>query len=293
MGGADEGVAQPGIAAFRRTLAELGWVADRNLQLDIRWADLASVAARAAELVQSRPDVLLAGPTFAVVALQKATSTIPIVFVLVSDPLARGIVTSLARPTGNVTGFSNPEFSLIGKWVQLLKEMDPRLVRMTIMTSAGNAVAANWQRTLNELAPRLAVEPAAATVRERDDVIGIIETVARQGSGGLIVPPDTLLESPFMRGAIRALTATYRVPAIFAQRSFFTDGGLMFYGVDQVDPFRSAAGYVDRILKGETPADLPVQQPVRFELAINISTAKALGLTVPPTLLAIADAVIE
>jgi putative ABC transport system substrate-binding protein len=295
MAGADEGIYLTRLVAFRRTFQELGWVEGSSLQFDLRWggSDMARIAALAEELVQSRPDVLLVGSTVALLSLQKATQTIPIVFVQVSDPLGRGIVTSLARPTGNVTGFSNLELSLAGKWLQLMKEIAPDVRRVSVMISIANVVSPDWYRAFEQAAPSLGIELITAPIQERGDIIRIVETAAREPHGGLIVPGDSVVETPFARGAILALASTYRLPAVFGQREFVKDGGLLAYGIDQIDPFRRAAGYVDRILKGEKPADLPVQQPTKFELAINLKTAKALGLTVPPTLLAIADEVIE
>jgi ABC-type uncharacterized transport system substrate-binding protein len=295
MAGADEGIYLSRLAAFRRTLQELGWAEGSSLQFDLRWggSDMARIAALAEELVQSRPDVLLVGPTVALLPLQKATQTIPIVFVQVSDPLGRGIVTSLARPTGNVTGFSNLELSLAGKWLQLMKEIAPDVRRVSVMISIANVVSPDWYRAFEQAAPSFGIELSAAPIHERADIIRIVETAARGPHGGLIVPGDSAVETPFARGAILALASTYRLPVVFGQREFVKDGGLLAYGIDQIDPFRRAAGYVDRILKGEKPADLPIQQPTKFELAINLNTAKALGLTVPPTLLALADEIIE
>jgi putative ABC transport system substrate-binding protein len=296
IGGADEGIYLSRLAAFRRTLQELGWV-EGSLQFDLRWggaADMARMAAMAAELVQARPDVLLVGTTAALLPMQKATQTIPIVFVQVSDPLGRGIVASLARPTGNVTGFSNLELSLAGKWLQLMKEIAPDVRRVSVMISTTNVVSPDWYRAFDQAAPSLGIEVAAAPIHERADIIRIIETAARGAPhSGLIVPGDGTVETPFARGAILALASTYRLPVVFGLREFVHDGGLLAYGIDQIDPFRRAAGYIDRILKGEKPADLPVQQPTKFELAINLKTAKALGLVVPDKLIATADEVIE
>src|SRR5262245_15051136 len=288
MAGADEGITISRLDAFRRSLQDLGWVEGRNLQLDQRWggSEISRIAAQADQLVQSRPDALLVGPTVALVQMQKATQTIPIVFVQVSDPLGRGIVTSLARPTGNVTGFSNLELSLAGKWLQLIKEIAPDVRRVSVMISITNVVSADWYRAFGQAAPALGIEPLAAPIHEREDIIRITAALARRPYGGLIVPGDSVVETPFARGAILALAATHRLPAVFGQREFVKDGGLLAYGIDQVDPFRRAAGYVDRILRGEKPADLPVQQPTKFELAINLKTAKSLGLQVPDKLVA-------
>jgi putative ABC transport system substrate-binding protein len=283
------------LAMFRKGLAELGWVEGQNLRIDLRWGggDAGRIKALAAELVSLNPDVILAAPSNALIPLQKETRSIPIVFVSVSDPLGQGIVESLARPTGNVTGFSNLEFSLMGKWLQLLKEIAPGVTRVAVMIYTGNLVSANWYRMFDTLAPSFAVEPMAAPTRDRADIERTIEALGRAPGGGLIVPGDILVRTPAVRRWMVELTARHRVPAMYPGTEFVTDGGLMSYGVDQIDPYRRAASYVDRILKGETPADLPVQQPTKFELAINLKTAKALGLTVPLTLQASADEVIE
>jgi putative ABC transport system substrate-binding protein len=286
---------QARLAMFKKGLAELGRIEGQNLRIDLRWGsgDADRIRALAAELVSLEPEVILASPSNALIPLQKETRSIPIVFVNVSDPLGQGIVESLARPTGNVTGFSNLEFSLMGKWLQVLKEIAPGVTRVAVMISTGNLVSANWYRMFRTLAPSFAVEPITAAIRDRADIERIIEALGREAGGGLIVPGDTLVRTPAVRRLVVELTARHRVPAMYPGTEFVTDGGLMSYGVDQIDPYRRAASYVDRILKGETPADLPVQQPTKFELAINLRTAKALGLTVPLTLQASADEVIE
>ena len=214
-------------------------------------------------------------------------------FVTVSDPIGQGIVESLSRPTGNVTGFSNLEFSLMGKWLQILKEIAPTIERVAVMIFTGNAASPKWYRIFDTLAPSFAIEPIAAPIRERGDIESTIDALARRRSGGLIVPGDTYVETPSLRRLIVELAAQHRVPALYTRPEFVAEGGLMCYGIDQIDPYRRAAGYVDRILRGETPADLPVQQPTKFELIINLRTAKAIGLTVPLTLQASADEVIE
>jgi putative ABC transport system substrate-binding protein len=286
---------QARLAMFKKGLAELGWIEGQNVRIDLRWGggDADRIKALAAELVSLDPEVILAGPSNSLIPLQKETRSIPIVFVSVSDPLGQGIVESLARPTGNVTGFSNLEFSLMGKWLQMLKEIAPGVARVAVMISTSNLVSANWYRVFNTLAPSFAVEPIAAPIRERADIERTIEALGRAPGGGLIVPGDTLVRTPDVRRSMVELTARHRVPAMYPGPEFVADGGLMSYGVDQIDPYRRAASYVDRILKGETPADLPVQQPTKFELVINLRTAKALGLSVPLTLQASADEVIE
>ena len=295
MGGADDGGRWSRLAEFQQALEQLGWIEGRNVRMDIRWgaSDAERLKAHARELVRLKPDVILAGPTNALLPLLKETSSVPIVFVGVSDPLGQGIVTSLARPTGNVTGFSNLEFSLIGKWLQILKEIAPGVERVAVMIHTSNAVSARWFGAFDSLAPSFAVEPIATPIRERTDIERAIEALARKPNSGLIVPGDVFLEAPSNRRMLVGLTASHRVPALFSRNSFVKEGGLVCYGIDPIDPWRRAAGYVDRILKGETPADLPVQQPTKFELVINLKTAKALGLSVPLTLQASADEVIE
>jgi putative ABC transport system substrate-binding protein len=276
-------------------MEQLGWSEGRNLAMDIRWShnDADRTKALAAELVSRAPEVILAGPSGVVIQLQQRTRSIPIVFVTVSDPIGQGIVDSLARPTGNTTGFSNLEFSLVGKWLQLLKEIAPGITRVAMMISTINAASANWYRMLDSVAPAFAVEPVAAPFREVAEIERTIEALARRRTSGLIVAGDTVVVSPAVRRLIVETAARHRVPTLYGRSEFVPEGGLMSYGIDQLDPYRLAAGYVDRILKGERPSDLPVQQPTKFELMINLRTAKALGLTVPNTLLVSADEVIE
>ena len=294
MGGTDEAWG-PRVAAFRQALEQLGWNERDNIQTDIRWGnnDVERIATLAREIVSIRPEVIFAGPSNAVIRVQRETRTIPIVFVSVSDPIGQGIVESLSRPTGNVTGFSNLEFSLMGKWLQILKEVAPAIERVAVMIFTGNAASPKWYRVFDTLAPSFAIEPIAAPIRQRGDIDSTIDTLARRPNGGLIVPGDTFIETPALRRLIVDLTAQHRIPALYTRPEFVAEGGLMCYGIDQIDPCRRAAGYVDRILRGETPAALPVQQPTKFELIINLRTAKALGLTVPLTLQASADEVIE
>jgi putative ABC transport system substrate-binding protein len=295
IGAADDGGYATRLAAFRHSLEQLGWREGHNLATDIRWGgnDAKRIKALAAELVSLKPEVILAGPTHAVIPLQRETRTIPIVFVNVSDPVGQGIIESLARPSGNLTGFTNLEFSLIGKWLQILKEIAPSLDRVAVMIFVGNAASAHWFRTFDRVAPALSIEPIAAPIRARADIERIVAALANRPGGGLIVPGDTFVQAPAVRRWLAELTARRGVPALYGRSEFVADGGLVSYGIDQIDPYRHAAGYVDRILKGETPPDLPVQQPTKFELVINLRTAKALGLTVPLTLQASADEVIE
>ena len=295
FGGPNDANFQSKFAVFQQMLQQLGWVDGRNIEFNIRWGgnDAERIVTEARELVRARPDVILVGPTNALVPLKKETNNIPIVFVQVSDPLGQGIVESLARPTGNITVFSNSEFSLIGKYLQILREIAPSTTRVAVMIHTGNAVSANWFRMFNTVAPSFAIEPITAPVRDRSDVERTIESLAREPNSGLILPNDTFVENPTVRKFIVGLTALHRLPALYPNPEFVRDGGLMSYGIDQLDQYRGAASYVNRILKGETPADLPVQQPAKFELVINLKTARALGLTVPMSLQASADEVID
>ena len=293
FGGPNDAEFRSKFAAFQQTLQQLGWVEGRNIEFDIRWGgnDADRVSQEARELVRVKPDVILVGPTNALVPLKKETDSIPIVFVQVSDPLGRGIVESIARPTGNVTGFSNLEFSLIGKYLQFLREIAPRITRVGVMIHVSNAVSANWFSMFNTVAPSFAIEPITAPVRDRADIERTIESLAHGPNGGLILPGDTYVENPDVRKFIVGLAALHRLPALYTHPGFARDGGLVSYVIDQIDQYRGAASYVSRILKGETPTDLPVQQPTKFEFVINLGTAKALGLAVPLALLAIADEV--
>jgi len=295
FGGPNDAEFRSKLAAFQQTLQQLGWVEGRNIEFVTRWGsnDAERVLQETRELVRIRPDVILVGPTNALVPLKKETDSIPIVFVQVSDPLGRGIVESLARPTENVTGFSSLEFSLIGKYLQILKEIAPSTTRIGVMIHISNAVSAGWFRMFNTVAPSFAIEPITAPVRDRADIERTIESLARGPNGGLILPGDSYVESPDVRKFIVGLAALHRLPALYTHSGFARDGGLMSYGIVQIDQYRGAASYVNRILKGETPADLPVQQPTKFELIINLRTAKALGLTVLLTLQASADELIE
>jgi putative ABC transport system substrate-binding protein len=295
FGGPNDANFQSKLAVFQQMLQQLGWVDGRNIEFNIRWGgnDVERIATEARELVRTRPDVILVGPTNALVPLKKETDSIPIVFVQVSDPLGQGIVESLARPTGNITGFSNLEFSLIGKYLQILREIAPSTTRIAVVIHTSNAVSANWFRMFKSVAPSFAIEPITAPVQDRADIERTLESLAREPNGGLILPSDTFVENPSVRKFIVALAASHRLPALYTNQEFVRDGGLLSYGINQVDQYRGAASYVNRILKGETPADLPVQQPEKFELVINLKTARSLGLTVPMSLQASADEVIE
>jgi ABC-type uncharacterized transport system substrate-binding protein len=281
--------------AFMESFKQLGWVKDRNVQFDIRWTGGSpqNNAVQAQELVRQRPDVIFAAPSNVVIALQKETHSIPIVFANVSDPIAQGVVDNLARPTGNLTGFSNLEESLMGKWLQILKEAAPGLRRAVLMIATINAASPIWYRMFKNVAPTLAIEPISAPIRKRDEIEGVIKSAAADPHTALIVAGDTMLSDPPLRRLIIDLAATYRLPALYGELTFAQDGGLIAYGIDRIEPFQRAASYVDRILRGEKPSDLPVQQPSKFQFVINLKTAKALGLDLPLMLQMTADEVIQ
>jgi putative ABC transport system substrate-binding protein len=283
------------LAAFQQRLQDLGWTVDRNLRIEARWAanDQKLTRAYAAELVGIAPDVILAAGTPALAALTTNTGSLPIVFVAIPDPVGQGLVAGVAHPGGNATGFANLDFPVGGKWLELLKDIAPDVRRVALLfnpeTSAGGG--SDFLRLLEEGARALSVESAAGPVHEPGDIERTIEAFARGPNGGLLVLPDNFINAH--RGLIVALAEKYRLPAIYPFRFFVRSGGLLSYGVDVIDMYRGAASYVDRILKGAKPGDLPVQQPTKFELVINLKTAKALGLTVPASLLARADEVVE
>ena len=281
-------------AAFLKGLRDVGLTEGRNVKLDYRWAgsDVERLRIFASELVALAPDVLLAGSSPSLAALHRATATVPIVFVLVSDPVGQGFVQSLAHPGGNITGFSNFEFSTIGKWVDLLNGIAPDIKHIALIFNPDTApYARHYIPPFEDAAKSLAAEPISAPVHSEAELESATGALAERGGGGIIVMSD-----PFTlthRGAIISLAARYRLPAVYPFRYFASDGGLLSYGVDAPDLFRRSASYVDRILKGANPADLPVQQPTKFELVINLKTAKALGLAIPDRVLALADEVIE
>jgi putative ABC transport system substrate-binding protein len=279
--------------ALEQAFTVLGWKLGKNLQIEYRWAagDPEQTKVAAAELVKLAPDVLLGAATPAVRALQQATNTIPIIFVGVTEPVAQGFIPSLSHPGGNLTGFTNIEATFGEKWLELLKEVAPRVTRALVIYNPETTAVTGFPNSLNAAAQKLSVALSTALVHQLADVEIAAAMLAREPSGGLIVLPDpfTLTHHKLVVEA----AARHQLPAIYAFRSFAIDGGLVSYGVDIPDLFRLAAGYVDRILKGEKPADLPVQQPTKFELIINLKTAKALGLTVPQALLVAADEVIE
>jgi putative ABC transport system substrate-binding protein len=286
------GVAE--VAALRQGLTELGWLEGRNLHIEFRWpgGDIGRVQALAVELVRLKPDVLLARSTPTTAALKRDSGSIPIVFVNVTEPEEQGFVKSLARPGGNITGFTNFESMIGGKWLQLLKEVDPRIARVAVIFNPQTApFAAMFLRSVQAAAPGLAVEVAAMPVQSEAEIETAVMAFARLPAGGLVAIPDSFTGQH--RDLIIALAARNRLPALYTNLVSTPDGGLIAYAVDSRDLMHRAAGYVDRILKGEKAADLPVQQAAKFELSINLKTAKALGLTVPQSLLTVADEVIE
>jgi putative tryptophan/tyrosine transport system substrate-binding protein len=287
--------AQGYVAAFRDGLQKLGWTEGRNTRMETRWAtpgDAESMQRFAKEIVTLRPDVILSQTTPTTAALLHQTRTIPIVFALVSDPVGSGLVASDARPGGNVTGFDVSEPTQASKWVELLKEIAPRLARVAMVFNPESAPYAEfWLKPFKTGAAALAVDAISAPVRDESELASVIAALAREPNSGLIVMPDSFLIAH--RVGTTSLAARYRLPAIYPYRLFAEVGGLLSYGVEQSDNFRRAAFYVDRILKGEKPGELPVQAPVKFELIVNLKTARALDLTIPETFLQRADEVIE
>jgi putative ABC transport system substrate-binding protein len=284
---------QQNLAAFRQPLQQLGWTEGRNLQTEVRWAagDAREIRKHAGALVALRPDVIVAAGNARMPPLLEATRTIPIVFNNVADPVGAGFVKSMARPGGNVTGFIQFEYSLSAKWLETLKEIAPGLTRAAVLRDATIASGIGQFAVIQSVASSLRVETSAIDVRDVDGIEADIADFARAGGGGLILTSSAL--AVVHRGLIIALAARHKLPAIFYRRGFADAGGLLSYGYDVVDQYRRTAGYVDRILKGEKPADLPVQAPTKYELVINLKTAKALGLDMPASLLARADEVIE
>jgi ABC-type uncharacterized transport system substrate-binding protein len=289
---ADDAEGQARLAAFAQALQQLGWSEGRNLRIDTRWATAGDVGRHAAELAALAPDVLVAATgTATAAALLQATRTVPIVFVIAIDPVGAGFVASLAKPGGNATGFTVYEYSMSGKWLELLKEIAPRVTRAAVLRDPAIASGIGQFGAVQIVAPSLGVQVNPVDVRDAGEIERAVTAFARVLNGGLIV---TASGSATSHGqTIIALAARHRLPAVYPSRFHVTTGGLISYGPDLIDQFRRAAGYVDRILKGEKPADLPVQAPTKYELVINLKTAKALGLEVPPTLLARADEVIE
>jgi ABC-type uncharacterized transport system substrate-binding protein len=292
-GAADDAEFQTRIGAFLQGLERSGWTIGRNVRIDTRWAgaDAASIRRHAVDLAALAPDVILAHGESTVAPLLQATRTVPIVFPVVADPVAAGFVDSLARPGGNSTGFMNYEYSMGGKWLELLKEIAPGVTSVAVLRDPGTPTGPAQFGIIQAVAPSLRVEVNPINVRDAGEIERAVTAFARSPNGGLIVTPGPGAQRH--RDLIITLAARHKLPAVYHNRYFVTAGGLVSYGPDFIDQYRGAASYVDRILKGEKPADLPVQTPTKYDLVINVKTAKALGLEVPATLLARADEVIE
>jgi putative ABC transport system substrate-binding protein len=289
----DEPDYQPWISTFRRMLQELGWIEGRNVRIDIRWAttNAAEIRKQAAELAALAPDVILAHGAATVAPLLDATRVVPIVFPVITDPVAGGFVDSLARPGGNATGFMLFEYSISGKWLELLKQIAPGVTRVAVLADYDTPIGPAQFGVIQGMAPSLRVEVSSISKRKADEIEHAVAAFARSPDGGLVITAG----GPALayRVLIVTLAAQHKLPAIYFDRTFVTAGGLLSYGPDRIELYRRAAGYVDRILKGEKPADMPVQAPTKYEFVINLKTAKSLGLSVPQSLLAIADEVIE
>jgi putative ABC transport system substrate-binding protein len=284
---------QARIAAFREGLGKLGWTEGRELQIEYRWfaGDPDRARAYAAELVKIKPDVIFAGTTPSLAALQPETRSVPIVFAQIGDPVGAGFVASLARPGGNITGFANFEYAIGAKWLELLKQIAPQVTRVAIIYDPTNSEAKDYLPVIETAARSFGVQVSISVVRNAAEIERAIEEFAREPNGGLIPLPSPLMA--VRRDLIISLAKRHRLPNVYAYRYYPISGGLASYGIDNIDLYRRAASYVDRILKGEKPGDLPVQQPTKFELVINLKTAKALGLDPPISLLARTDEVIE
>jgi putative ABC transport system substrate-binding protein len=290
---ADDAEYQAWVGTFHQALALLGWTIGRNVRIDTRWAtaNAAEIRRHAVELAALAPDVILAAGASTVGPVLQATRTVPIVFPYASDPVAAGFVDSLSRPGGNATGFLNYEYNLSGKWPELLKQIAPGVTRAAVLRDTTQGSGTSQFAVIQAVAPSLGVEVNPLNMRDAGEIERAIVAFARSPNGGLIVTGSAAATRH--RDLIIMLATRHKLPAIYAERFYVTAGGLISYGADYLDQFRRAAGYVDRILKGEKPADLPVQAPTKYQLVINLKTAKALGLTVPPALLARADEVIE
>jgi putative ABC transport system substrate-binding protein len=281
------------VSAFVQALTNLGWRDGGNVRIEYRWAagDASRLRAHVAQLARLKPDVIFAQGTPPTTALRQAAPTTPIVFVNVSDPVASGLVSSLAHPGGNITGFTNFELTMGGKWLETLKEVAPGVDRVAVILNPENAALPGELRSIEAAARTFGVQVSAAPVRDAAEIGRAIEAFASGANGGLVVLPDFI--ASVHRELIITLAARHRLPAVYTSRIIVKDGGLISYGHNTIDSFRRAAGYVDRILRGEKPADLPVQTPIKFELVVNMKTANALGLIVPVSLLGRADEVIE
>jgi putative ABC transport system substrate-binding protein len=286
-------VAKTMVSAFTQALADLGWTDGRNARMDLHWGggDANRMRPLAQELVRLQPDIILTGGTPATAAVQRQTRTIPIVFASVADPVASSIVSRLDRPGGNITGFATFEASLAGKWLELLSEIAPGLKRAAIMFSPNAVTASAYMPSFETAARSLKIEPINMSVHDDVEIETAIAALGREPGGALVVMPGGFMLGH--RAPIISAAARNNIPAIYALSDFARDGGLLYYGVDRVDLYRRAATYVDRILRGAKPSDLPVQFPTKYEMAVNLKTAKALGLTVPPSIRLLADEVIE
>jgi putative tryptophan/tyrosine transport system substrate-binding protein len=290
--GPDDPEAQARNTAFAQALQQLGWAVGRDLKIEIRQVggDLDHLRRYAAELIALAPDLIVSVGSVAVAPLQQATRTIPIVFVNVPDPVGAGFVQSMAHPGGNITGFSNFEYNMSGKWAELLKQIAPHVTRAVVFRDPTSAAGIGQFAAVRSVAQSLDVELTPLNVRDTDEIERAVAEFARASNGGMIV---TAGGTAARRKLIIGLAARHKLPSVYPYRYYAVDGGLITYGPNTHDPIQRAAGYVDRILKGEKPANLPVQAPTKYELVINLKTAKALGITVPPTLLALADEAIE
>jgi len=290
---ADDAEYQTFVAAFHQALALLGWTIGRNVRIDTRWSTTKSESIRrhAAELLALGPDVILAHGAGPVAALQQSTRSVPIVFPVIGDPVAAGFVDSLARPGGNATGFMNFEFSIGGKWLELLKQIAPGVTRVAVLRDTFEGSGTSQFAAIQTVAQSLSVEINPIQMRDATEIEHAVAAFARHSNGGLVVTASG--SATLHRNLITALATRHKLPAVYPFRYFVASGGLASYGPNQIDQYRRAAGYVDRILKGEKPADLPVQAPTKYELIINLKAAKALGITISPILLARADEVIE
>ena len=290
---ADDSMTQARLATFLETLQRLGWTEGQNVQVDRRWGggDADRIRKYAAELATLNPDVLLATGAPATQQLLRATRTVPIVFVLVPDPVGSGFVESLSRPGGNATGFTQGEYGLSGKWLELLKEIAPGVTRAAVLRDPALPAGIGSFAIIQSVAQSVGVDVSPISGRDAAEIERAISAFARSSNGGLIVTPSALARVHI--NLIITLAARHKLPAVYWDRPSVASGGLISYGANDIDPFRRAAGYVDRILKGENTADLPVRAPTKYELVINLKTAKALGLTMPDTVLARADEVIE
>jgi putative ABC transport system substrate-binding protein len=290
---ADDQEFQARLAAFLEGLQKSGWTDRRNVRIDTRWAggNADDIRRHATEMLALAPDVILASAAPTVTELQRASRTVPIVFVSVIDPVGAGFVDSLARPGGNATGFTNFEYGISGKWLELLKQIAPDVTRAAVLRDPTSPAGTGQLGAIQSVAPSFGVELRPVDLRDAPEIERAVTAFARSANGGLIVTGSSFAN--IHRDLTIALAARHKMPAVYPARFFVTGGGLISYGPDRVDQYRRAASYVDRILKGEKPADLPVQAPTKYELVINLKTARALGLEVPPTLLARADEVIE